>query len=505
MRFAYLIRKIKNYVEPGTLAIFLSIFLILPVSGRAQEMDDTKVSYAVENQLIADEGVPAHLINVQAKDGIVSLSGNVNNLMAKERAGKVAETVKGVKAVINKIYVREIDRSDEAIANDATMALFEDPATEAYEVDVIVRDGKAILSGRVQSRQEKMLAEQVVRGVRGIREIENNIEIFYKATRADEEIKADVRRRLESDVWVDDQLIQIEVNNGNVILTGMVGSAAEHEAARRDAWVTGTKSVNTSMLEINWNVKDDMQRHEKYVGMTDDEIETAVENAFAYDPRVSLFDIIVSVDSNVVTLMGTVNNLKAKMAAEDDAENTVGVYRVKNHIKVRPETIPAGRDLEARVLKALARDPYVEIFDVEVEALDGKVSLSGNVHTSFEKQHASDIARKVKGVIEIDNMLEYQHAWAPKSDIEIEQDVADKLYWDPFINSERVEVKVDEGVVTLEGKVRSWLEYTEAEKKAYQAGAKDVRNNLVITTLSMYELKEKLDETDREYLEADRR
>ncbi len=207
----------------------------------------------------------------------------------------------------------------------------------------------------------------------------------------------------------------------------------------------------------------------------------------------------------MATLAGTVDNLKAKMAAENDAMNTVGVYRVRNHIKVRPDVIPGNQELETRALDALARDPYVDIFNIDIEALNGKVALQGKVHTSFEKEHAEDVVRRVQGVVAIENLLEYQHEWLPKSDIEISQDLKDRLYWHPFVNSDRLEIDVNSGVVTLNGKVDSWLEYSAAEEEAYEAGAKDVRNKLIISTYSMYELEEELDETDRTYLEPDRR
>jgi osmotically-inducible protein OsmY len=40
---------------------------------------------------------------VNTRDGIVTLSGWVDNLLAKERAGQIAESVKGVRAVVNRI------------------------------------------------------------------------------------------------------------------------------------------------------------------------------------------------------------------------------------------------------------------------------------------------------------------------------------------------------------------------------------------------------------------
>ena len=81
----------------------------------AREIKDIDITLAIERQLQKDEGVPAHLIDVRTKDGIVTLSGPVENLLARERAPEIAATIKGVRSVINFIDVLSIIRSDAQI------------------------------------------------------------------------------------------------------------------------------------------------------------------------------------------------------------------------------------------------------------------------------------------------------------------------------------------------------------------------------------------------------
>lgn len=53
-----------------------------------------------------------------------------------------------------------------------------------------------------------------------------------------------------------------------------------------------------------------------------------------------------------------------------------------------------------------------------------------------------------------------------KSDIELKKDVEAELQWDPQINAATVGVEVKDGIVTLEGKVRSYAEKFAAERAA---------------------------------------
>lgn len=234
-------------------------------------------------------------------------------------------------------------------------AFFNYPATDSYEITVQVKEAVVTLTGTVESWQEKQLCGQVAKGVRGIKEVDNRITVDYKAEWSPIEIKPEFERTLTSDVWVDDGLIEVTVRNGTVTLSGTVGSAAEKSRAFEDAWVAGVKTVDTSNLEVKWWLRDKMSREWKYYQASDKVSEKAVKDAFSKDPRVVAFNPVVDVDDGVVSLTGIVDNPKAKKAAEQDAKNTVGVWRVKNYLKVRPRISRSDAQLEKDVKLAFCQ------------------------------------------------------------------------------------------------------------------------------------------------------
>ena len=69
-------------------------------------LQDAQVRRAVERELASVPAVSAHLVTVEVSNGIVALLGRIDNLLAKEQAARIAETVKGVRAVENRIQGR---------------------------------------------------------------------------------------------------------------------------------------------------------------------------------------------------------------------------------------------------------------------------------------------------------------------------------------------------------------------------------------------------------------
>jgi osmotically-inducible protein OsmY len=444
----------------------------------SEELEDRDISLAVETELMVDEAVPSHLVNVETNDGIVTLSGSVDNILARDRAEHVAETVKGVRAVINQVTVEPVMRTDQEIFQDVTNALMYDPASDGFEIDVNVDRAEVMLEGSVDSWQEKQLAAQVAKSVKGVRQVTNRINIDYPEERSDYEIKQDVISRLQNDVWVDETDIDVAVEDSRVMLDGVVGSAAEKKWARFDAWVYGAKDVDVTDLEVAWYTRDPMKRKKEFEDISDKDMKQAVKDAFYYDPRVFSFDLSVDVENGMATLSGEVDNLRAKRAASEDARNVMGVWRVRNHIKVRPEAELTNAKLETKVMDAILRDPYLQMYEFDITARNGRVYLNGQVNSMFEKEHAEDVIERVKGVADVVNYVDYEDSWKRKSDWALRQDVWHQLYWSPFVEETQVEISVDNGVVTLEGKVDTWLERVSAEENAYDAGAKNVINKL---------------------------
>lgn len=472
----------ESRLGASTLAVAFACLVLPGISATAADpkVTDGDVTRAIDSDYWVDEVVDANRVDVSTKDGVVSLTGTVDSLLARERAQAIAESIVGVRAVVNRIEVGGPLRSDAELAKAVDDALLRDPATDSYEVDVAASTGVITLRGTVDSWAEKRLSGSVAKGVRGVREVRNDLIVRARAARPDAEIDAEVERRLANDVRVDDYAIDVEVEDSVVRLSGTVGSLAEKSRARDDAWVAGVRSVDSDALEVEWWARDEMRRKSLIEDRSDDEIRKAARDALLYDPRVLPFNPAVYVSRGIVTLSGVVEDAAAKRAAEADARNVVGVRGVRNHLKVRPATVPADEELEKRVGRALAEDPYVERWEIDVDAASGWVFLSGNVDNSFEKQRAHTIAARVKGVVDVIDNVEYEREWVWKPDWEIREQVDDQLFWSPFVDADQVTVAVDNGVVTLTGEVDTWAERSDAEENAWEGGAKDVRNELTV-------------------------
>ena len=467
----------------------ISFLAISPVLAKeTKDIKDIDITLAVERQLQKDAGVPAHLIDVRTRDGIVTLSGPVENLLARERAAEISETIKGVRSVINLIDVLTIIRTDAEIRTDVEHALLDDPATDLFDVKVNVQNGRVMLTGMVDSWQEEQLCVLVAKGVIGVKAVKSKIEVSQKSRRPDGEIKAEIERRLAYDVWVEEALIDIKVLRGNVMLSGTVGSLAEKTRAFRSAWVAGVTSVEDKDLVVDWSRSREMRRTtENYPMKSDKEIKQAIKEAFLYDPRLSPFNLSVSVENGVVTLNGQVHNLRAKQVAEQDANNTVGVWLVRNHIKVRPGIGPhtspmpdVDAELAKKIRLALLRHPYTHQHEIGVTVNNRLVILDGTVNSNLAKAKAEEVVSAVKGVADVTNNLQVRTTWSPKDDWEIKRDIEDELWWSPFVDVEDISVTVTDGTVTLVGVVDTLRERRVATENAYEGGAKHVRNELKV-------------------------
>jgi hypothetical protein len=69
----------------------------LQAASAKREITDSGITAAVEGGLAFEKGVFPSGVDVSTSQGIVTLSGSVNNLLAKERAVKMAESIRGVR------------------------------------------------------------------------------------------------------------------------------------------------------------------------------------------------------------------------------------------------------------------------------------------------------------------------------------------------------------------------------------------------------------------------
>lgn len=152
----------------------------------AQEPPSNQLmTLAIENELLSSDAIFSSNLGVSVDQGVVTLSGTVDSLRAKQHATRLAKLIRGVQSVINQMIVEPAKRDDELLTLDVEQALTQNAATESYEVLVVIDNGIARLGGTVDSHAEKRLAADVASGVAGIREVDNRLKVQSPNQRPD--------------------------------------------------------------------------------------------------------------------------------------------------------------------------------------------------------------------------------------------------------------------------------------------------------------------------------
>ena len=111
---------------------------------------------------------------------------------------------------------------DNFLKTDATLSQF---------VDVNVNDGAVLLTGKVKTPEEKVLATKLTWEVRGVREVVNEIQVTDKSSikdvAKDLAASAQLRGKLIADNSVSSLNFSIDVVNGTVYLSGVAADAEE--------------------------------------------------------------------------------------------------------------------------------------------------------------------------------------------------------------------------------------------------------------------------------------
>ncbi len=184
-------------------------------------------------------------------------------LLAISLTGCVAAAIGAAGAVgVAAVQERSIGEAfdDTSTASQIKARLLSDNATRFGEVDVDVSSGLVLLSGRVNSPQDRVKAEDVAWSVRGTADVANELRIEqpggFIANVADEIISARVRTALLTSRSVKSYNFNIETYDGVVYLMGIARSAEElQHAAEKASYVGGVKQV-VSYVQIREPRKD---------------------------------------------------------------------------------------------------------------------------------------------------------------------------------------------------------------------------------------------------------
>jgi osmotically-inducible protein OsmY len=219
------------------------------------------------------------------------------------------------------------------------------------------------------------------------------------AKRTDSEIHRDVIRELAWEWRVDETEVGVEVDGGVVTLTGTVDSWAKRMAAQDAAHrVRGVLDV----------ANDIQVRQSGAPGHTDTEIAHAIRETLRWNAFVPHERLRSTVNSGNVTLEGDVENVNQRDAVERAVRNLSGVRLIVNLIEVKPTRFVRPEELRASILGALERHAERDTQGIHVDIDAGHVTLSGVVHSWFDREAVVEAARATHGVLDVKDMLTIQ-------------------------------------------------------------------------------------------------
>ena len=181
---------------------------------------------------------------------------------------------------------------------------------------------------------------------------------------------------------------------GVITLTGTVESFTEKHAAEEAA--RRVKGVLAVAQNIEVQVPFERQRG-------DEQIALAVLDRLAWDSSIPPNAVTARVEKGWVTLSGEVGWHYQREAAIEYVRRMHGVTGVNSLITIKPGVNTA--NISSDISFALHRACFPDSEAITVTEADGKVRLTGNVHSWHAHQVAAETAWGAPGAVEVENLL----------------------------------------------------------------------------------------------------
>jgi osmotically-inducible protein OsmY len=215
---------------------------------------------------------------------------------------------------------------------------------------------------------------------------------------------------------------------------------------------------------------------------TNSELQRDVQNELNWVSSITAGEIGVTAKDGVVTLTGTVPNYFEKMEAEHIAGRVAGVMAIAEELKVQLPDFNerTDTDIAQSALNALAWNVAVPSDHAKVKVENGWVTLHGQVDWYYQKKAAENAVHYLMGVKGVTNSLTLK----PRETItagEIMTTIENAFKRTAISDAHKITVKAQNGKVTLDGNVHSWIEKDEAGEYAWTTpGVSSVENNIVV-------------------------
>jgi osmotically-inducible protein OsmY len=213
---------------------------------------------------------------------------------------------------------------------------------------------------------------------------------------------------------------------------------------------------------------------------TDAALKKDVVDELAWDPAVNANAVGVAVKEGVVTLTGHLDTYAEKAAVERVLKRVVGVKAIALELDVRlaPGHVRSDTDIARAAEQALGWNSMVPAGKVRVIVDKGWITLQGQLEWDYQRRSAEKTVRALAGVVGVSNEVAITPRAVPA---DVAQRIREALMRQVQREVKHLDVRVNGGTVTLQGKVHSWHERNAAQGAAWSApGVVQVINELTL-------------------------
>jgi len=195
-------------------------------------------------------------VQVSVDNGVATLTGTVDCLGVKMDAERAARKVDDVTEVVNNINVHAEDVTVRQIGEQARKDIVTYHWYSIFDwITLEVQGGRLIVNGQVTLPVKKQDIGNFLAHVKGVAELDNNLEVL-PTSEYDDSLRMAIARAIYNDpffIHYRDQAlppIHVIVKNGNVTLEGVVANQLDRAKAEADARLAATYFSFTNNLRL---------------------------------------------------------------------------------------------------------------------------------------------------------------------------------------------------------------------------------------------------------------
>jgi len=219
---------------------------------------DTRIETAFKDSYVAQNFLQNEAVKATSSNGIVTVSGTINQPSHKNLAQETAKNIPGVSSVDNRLEMntgQPAEKSNEWLAMNIKAALLFHRNVSVMNTQVYVEEGIVTLRGEADSQAQKELTAEYA-AIDGVKEVRNEMTVA-KAEKEDQTMKekiddasitAQVKVALLVHRATSGLKTSVATKDGVVTLGGKAANAAEKDlAAKLVTDIHGVNSVVNNM------------------------------------------------------------------------------------------------------------------------------------------------------------------------------------------------------------------------------------------------------------------